>query len=383
MSRDGPPRAVWFETDRISAADPLGADQACLRLPEMNAAADLPALVLALGELLPSHDALALYDVYECLAAMRDIGFFIGSIKRHGREPIEVAPGLEPVLLELGRRTDMIPRDTAHHCTEWNPLGPRERSYTGDPQERCLMDSGRRFLPHLRLALGLCGGLRCLDPGQASFAASLDAVAEELDHFGEAMTDVTTGMTPEFFARTLRPYYESIVVGGTAYTGPAGSGLPLYLVDLAVWASDHRDDVFDEFVRDAAILTVPPWRALVTASAEQASLMTVVTSRLRSVEPEAVPETLRRAAHALIRVLRALLVFRGRHMGMARKAYDEEIRLYPAGSGGGSIDLLRAIVDLNVLNAALVRQLLGIGTLRERPWSVQHDQQSALGGTIP
>jgi hypothetical protein len=363
MSSDGQPRAVWFETERISAADPLGADEACLRLPEMNAAADLPALVSALHELLPSHDDLERWDVYECLAAMRDIGFFLGSIKRHGREPIEVVPGLEPVLLELGCRTDMIPRDTAHHCTEWNPLGPRERSYTGDAQERCLMDSGRLFLPHLRLALALCGKLRHLDPGQASFVASLEALAEELDHFGEAMTNVTTGMTPEFFARTLRPYYESIIVGGTAYTGPAGSGLPLYLVDLAVWASDRRDDVFDEFVRDAALLTVPPWRALVTASAQQASLVTMVTSRLRAVEPDAVPETLQRAAHALIRVLRALMVFRGRHMAMARKAYDEDMRLYPTGSGGGNIELLRAILDLNVLNAALVRQSHGVRTL--------------------
>jgi hypothetical protein len=354
---------VWFETERICGADPLGADQACLRLPDMNAAGDLPALVSALRDLLPSHDDLALYDVHECLAAMRDIGFFLGSIKCHGSEPIDVVPGLEPVLLELGCRTDMIPRDTAHHCTEWNPIGPRERSYTGDLQEKCLMDSCRLFLPHLQLAVALCGKLRYLDPEQPLFVASLEALAEELDQFGVAMTDVTTGMTPKFFARSLRPYYESIIVGGTAYTGPAGSGLPLYLVDLAVWASDHRNDVFDEFVRGAAILTVPPWRALVTASAQQASLVTVVTSRLRAVESHTVPGTLQRAAHALIRVLRALAVFRGKHMGMARKAYQEDMRLYPTGSGGGNIELLRAILDLNVSNAALVRQLHGVGSL--------------------
>jgi hypothetical protein len=46
------------------------------------------------------------------------------------------------------------------------------------------------------------------------------------------------------------------------------------------------------------------------------------------------------------RLLRVIVVFRGRHLTVARRAYHADVRLYDHGSGGASTDLLRQISDL-------------------------------------
>src|SRR5258708_996265 len=217
---------MWFDRERISTIDPLGADEVCRRLPEMNAAADVGAMADTVCAMLPSDTEIASWSLHERLAAMRDLGLFLGSIRRHGCEPVELVPGFEHVLLELGRRTDMI---------------------------------------------------------------------------------------------------------------------PLYLADLALWASDRGDAAFDGFLREALALTVPQWRALVPAWCGRASLVSVVVSALEAAEPDGVPDPLRRSAEALGGALRSLLVFRGRHLGIARKAYHEEMPLLPTGTTRATLDLPPAL----------------------------------------
>jgi monodechloroaminopyrrolnitrin synthase len=45
-------------------------------------------------------------------------------------------------------------------------------------------------------------------------------------------------------------------------------------------------------------------------------------------------------------MLHTVIVFRGRHLDITRRAYQEDLRLYPVGSGGASVNLLRDIIDL-------------------------------------
>ncbi len=107
--------AAEYEASFIRGLGPLGADSVYPQVPEMNRTADTQALTAVLDQILPGPDQLAAMSFHECLAAMRDIGLFLGSLKRHGTQPIDAVSRLEPILLELGRRTDMIPRDTVHH----------------------------------------------------------------------------------------------------------------------------------------------------------------------------------------------------------------------------------------------------------------------------
>lgn len=346
-----------YDRERISALDPLESDTLLSHLPEMNSSADLSTMAHTVRVLLPDIRRLDTYSFEQCLAAMRDLGLLLGSIKRHGMQPITLVPELEPVLLELGRRTDMIPRDTVHHYTEWNPRGQRQRMYTGEPQEEFLMNGARLSLPHLSQAVELCKTLSHLDPTEQLFATTLEALAEQIGFFDQAITEVVEKVTPEFFAQVMRPYYEEVTVGGISYLGPAAAHVPLFLIDLVVWASDHGDPVYDAFLHEATQHTLPHWRALVPLWEQKPSLVTQVNRAFATIQPDEMPpQALRQTTEALFKVLRTLVIFRGKHFGIARKAYHDELRLYELGSGGGSIGLLRTILDLTRQNATIVRQ---------------------------
>jgi len=348
-----------LQIDRVRAIDPLGADGVCARLPEMNLAADVPTLVGALRGLLPDAETLAGFDMEECLAAMRDLGMFLGSIKRHREEPLRLVPEARPVLLELGVRTDLVPRDTVHHYCTWNPVGERQRMYTGDEQENHLQNSVRMVFPHLRVALELCDLLRDLEFADPKFPILVDALNRELRPMVASIDLVVGHVSPRFFARTLRPYFEDVEVGGRSYLGPAAAQVPLWLVDEAVWASDRGERNYLEFLADSVRYSLPRWRELHDGWVGTPSLVTRLVEAYGD-DPSAVERVapaLRASAQSMVAMMRAIIVFRGRHLGIARQAYEEDLRLYPVGSGGASVDLLREIIDLTRENAQLTKMM--------------------------
>ncbi|GIG90428.1 monodechloroaminopyrrolnitrin synthase PrnB family protein [Plantactinospora endophytica] len=343
--------------ENVRTLDPLTADAACQHLRAMNRHADVPAITAALRALVPGTDEVATYSMDECVAAMRDLGMFLGSLKRHGVEPATVVPDVVPVLHELGRRTDMVPRDTVHHYTVWNPPGHRQRMYLGDPQENFLQESVRIVFPDLRGALDLCDVLSDTEPTEPRFADLADRLNDRLGAMVESIDLVVRHVSPLFFARDLRPYFEEITVDGRVLLGPAAAQVPLWLADQVVWASDRGDRDYTEFIRHSVPYSLPRWRDYYDRWTGRRSLVSRLVEAYggsAGARPGQESPALRRSAEALARVLRTVIVFRGRHLGIARQAYEVDVRLYPVGSGGASVDLLRQIIDLTRHNASLV-----------------------------
>jgi hypothetical protein len=332
---------------RIGVLDPLRADEVLAHLPMMNACGDVPALTGTLADLLPSQEFLFRLNTDECVAAMRDLGMFLGSLRRHDVEPVGVVAGLEPVLVELGRRTAMVPRDTVFHYTSWNPVGVRRRLYTGDAEESVLIDSTRITLGPLADAVDLCRRLSEMDVEEMS--GPLCALATHVRSFDESMRMLKGRVTPEYFARIMRPYFQPVRVGGRPYAGPAGSQVPLFLVDIVAWAADRGSPEFTDFHRDATPYLVPAWRNLPERWTRTPSVVTRIAAAMASPSP-----AVEQAGMACADVLRALIEFRGKHVVFARRAYDPTVGLYPNGSGGGTVDLLGTILDLTRANRDLV-----------------------------
>ncbi|MEV6250760.1 monodechloroaminopyrrolnitrin synthase PrnB family protein [Streptomyces sp. NPDC051742] len=350
-------------TEDIRAADPLGADALLAAVPAMNAAADVPALTVALRALLPDLDRAAEWSVDGALAAMRDLGILLGSLKRHGVQPLTAVPEALPVLELLGRRTDMVPRDTVHHYTTWNPVGPRRRSYTGHPTEALLQESVRMVLPGLVAALDDCGRIARLEPYDPGFAAALDRVARHVRAMVDSIDLTVARVPPEYFALTLRPYYEEIEIAGRDYLGPAAAQVPLWLVDLTLWQCDRPDPAYDAFLAEAVPYALPAWRAFHTRHRGGVSAVSKLSAAVSWEGADRLPPSLTASAEALGRVLRVLKTFRARHLGIARKAYSEDVRLYEEGSGGAPVALLRSVLDLTRENETMVRR----ATVRRRP----------------
>ncbi len=347
-----------IDVNLLKTLDPLSADDACLRLRRMNALRDVDALVATMRGLLPDEEQISRFTPLECLSAMRDLGLFLGSIKRHGVEPMDALPEAEPALVSLGLRTDMVPRDTVHHYVAWNPTGPRARTYTDDPMEACLISAARMSLPPLGEAVELCRQLVDLAPRDPAFAEAAFALARALKAMEAAIDVALEQVAPQFFARTMRPYFESVRVAGEVYLGPAAAHVPLSLIDLALWASDHGSSAYEAFWRESQRYALPPWRALYSAWESRPSLV----SRLVAAFDSAPTESLHEGAEALCHALRALVVFRGKHLRIARQAYDDKLRLYPVGSGGGSLDLLNEVLVLTRKNSDLTRRSLSLSS---------------------
>lgn len=349
----GDPR---YRIAEIRAADPLGADALLAALPAMNANADVPALTVALRTLMPDEDRLARFSVTDALAAMRDLGILLGSLKRHGAEPVAAVPEVLPALQELGRRTDMVPRDTVHHYTTWNPLGPRQRMYTGDTMEASLQEAVRMVFPSLVAALGTCTELAGTEPYEPGFALALDRTARHVQSMVDSIDFTVTQVSPVFFATQLRSYFEQIDIAGVDYLGPAAAQVPLWLVDLTLWQSDRSSPAYDAFLEESVQYSLPSWREHFAAQRGATSAVSKLSAAISWEAADQLPPQLAASAVSLARVLRILKTFRARHMIIARKAYSEEVRLYELGSGGAPIELLRAVLGLTRDNETLVRR---------------------------
>ncbi|WP_236246745.1 monodechloroaminopyrrolnitrin synthase PrnB family protein [Streptomyces sp. CC210A] len=358
VCRSNDPAEPRYRIAEIREADPLGADALLAAVPAMNHAADVPALTVALRALVPEPARLARWGVVECLAAMRDLGLLLGSLKRHGTEPVAAVPEVGPVLRELGRRTDMVPRDTVHHYTTWNPLGARRRSYTATDMERHLQDAVRMVFPSLVAALDSCAEVARLEPYDPGFAPALDRTAQHVQSVVDSIDFTVANVTPEFFARVLRPYFEEIDVDGRDYLGPAAAQVPLWLVDLTLWQSDRSDPAYDAFLDESLPYSLPAWRAFHAAHRGSVSAVGKVSAALSWESAHRLPPQLTASALSLARVLRLLKTFRARHIGIARKAYHDDLRLYDNGSGGAPVALLRTVLDLTRDNETLVRRAL-------------------------
>ncbi|MGA5099182.1 monodechloroaminopyrrolnitrin synthase PrnB family protein [Streptomyces lavendulocolor] len=347
-----------YRITEIRDADPLGADALLAALPAMNRDADVPALTVALRTLVPDPDRVAGWCVIEALAAMRDLGMLLGSLKRHGVEPVAAVPEVLPVLEELARRTDMVPRDTVHHYTTWNPLGPRQRMYTGHEMEARLQEAVRMVFPSLVAALDTCDRLARLEPYDPGFALALDRTAQHVQTMVDSIDFTIDHVSPAYFARTLRPYFEEVDVAGRGYLGPAAAQVPLWLVDLTVWQCDRPHPGYDAFLAESVEYSLPSWRAFHAAHRGGVSAVSKLSAALSWETVHRLPPRLVASAHALARVLRILKTFRARHIGIARKAYSDDLRLYDEGSGGAPVALLRSVLDLTRDNETLVRQAI-------------------------
>jgi hypothetical protein len=351
-------RLEELATSGIAGLDPLGADTACSGLPRLNAAKDVGGIAAALRRLLPSPAAMERFTEWDCAAATRDIGVFLGSLKRHGVEPVAAVPEVEVPLVALSVRTQMIPRDTVYHYGPWNPVGARQRMFTGEPEETILIDSVRAAAPALDDALRALSHAFDLSVEDPALACYLARAAHGLGTLIEALDSVRHSLPPAFFARTLRPYFEEVSIAGRAYLGPAAAQLPLYLVDELLWASDNTEDTYGSFRREIGVHGMPDHRALFARCRHRPSLITRIADALRR-GPAVAPGGLRKAAEGVARLLRLLITFRGRHLTLARREYAEAIRLYPVGSGGASVELLEVVLQLTRQCAALVPSCSG------------------------
>src|SRR5262249_48982648 len=151
----------------------------------------------------------------------------LGSLKRHGVEPIDVVPEAEAPLLQMAERTRMVPRETLFHTSVWNERGPRQRTFTGDRNEDILLEATRMGAIGVERILQALLPLLEIPLDSPNFACGCMALAEEVTVMVDAVELCRGEMDPVFFAQVQRPYYEQILLGGKRYSGAAAAALSI------------------------------------------------------------------------------------------------------------------------------------------------------------
>ncbi|RQV56443.1 DUF1864 family protein [Burkholderia cenocepacia] len=350
-------RAIAATHAAVAACDPLQARALVLRLPGLNRRQDVPGIVALLREFLPARGVPSGWGFVEAAAAMRDIGFFLGSLKRHGHEPVDAVPGLEPVLLDLARATDLPPRETLLHVTVWNPAAAdAQRSYTGLRDEAHLLESVRISMAALEAAIALTVELTDVPLRSPAFAQGCDALADYLQKMVDSIVYAYRFISVQVFYDDLRPYYEPIRVDGQSYLGPGAVEMPLFVLEHVLWGAQSDHQGYREFKETYLPYVLPAFRAIYARFAGRPALVDRVLGEAQAARARGEPVEVGLAA--LDRVFEVLLRFRAPHGKLAERAYEVGRSGPTIGSGGYAPSMLGDLLTLTRAARSRVRAAL-------------------------
>lgn len=330
----------------IASLDPIGFDEHVDRLILFNKEGNVKGLVQLLYPLMPFPEEIRKFDYAQCAAAMRDLGMFLGSIKRLGVEPIEAVPELEYVLEELGSKTDLPPRDTLLHYTVWNPDNHRVRTYTGLRDEKELIRSVAMSTHPLLKAIHILMELHRTAFEDERF---VQLCAEVEEHFRQVIDGIVHAkrfVSPEVFAKDLRFYFEPIRFYKSQVIGPGAVEMPMFVFDHLLWSSDCESDAYRSFKVGFLPYILPYLRDVYDSFDARPSL---VTKMCHALEHSKNISLMLNAAKALLKVCNLQKSFRMPHKKLAEEAYaHEDQSLKEKGSGGYAPTILSDIIHLNL-----------------------------------
>jgi len=328
----------------IAGLDPLGADGKLRTLPDLNKAADVAGLRMLMYDLLPTPVQLLSMSYTQCAAAMRDLGFVIGSLKRHGVEPVQQVPELDYVLDVLGRQTNLPPRDTLLHYTCWNPNGLRMRTYTGTTDEYYLIKSVQQATPSLLQAIFTLNTLHDVSPYSNDYGTYCQQANTQFGGMTAGMAKAIRHVSPRYFAEELRLYFDPIDLHGQVWLGPGAVEMPMFVFDHLLWSAGSTDLTFERFQHTYLPYVLPYLRAMYTEHKARPSLVEKMNDALG--QATAFSGTLWQNARLLLALCKQLKKFRLPHLKMAEKSYKEQQHKREKGSGGYSAEVLQHIIML-------------------------------------
>lgn len=347
----------WIDcVEKVQSLDPLSFDKTIADLHELNRKKDLKAIEQMLYNHLPVPDRLDAFSYEESLAAMRDLGIFIGILKRWGVEPVESIPELEYVLLVLQVKTSLPPRDTLIHYTMWNPDGERTRSYTGLHDEIHLINSVKIAYPSLLKSIGILEQLHTEEVESELFSNLCDEVHDLMSAMVNGVVHAKRNVSPALFANELRFYFEPIKVDyNKEYIGPGAVEMPMFVFDHLLWSSDITDKSYNTFKETYLDYNLPLIRDIYWNQAGRSSLVTRVTKSL-----DANPTSgMIKSAESVQKLYTILKSFRMPHRKLANDSYRQgEEHHKKNGSGGYEVGILDFILQLQALRFEPLQEVL-------------------------
>jgi len=300
----------------IAQADPLEADEAMLRLPQLNQQADTQGLREVLEQIVRRAQHLRELNFIHASAAIRDISMVAGSLVRFGIEPAVCVPKFSKLLLHLSAQVDApIPRDSFVDYTSRNPKNRRERTFTPLIEERIFIDALRQGMMALDYCLEaiMCAYASPLSSKEC--ATHFHTASDSFQTMIDSIVQVKKRITPDVFTHYIRPFFEPFKVGDRAYSAPSGAEMSILNIDQIIWGADCDEELYTTYFQANMIRLPAIYQKISRAFAGQKSLMSILKDRLRATSPSSPAE--RESIQALHHFLTKVYSFRMAHYKVA------------------------------------------------------------------
>jgi len=261
----------------VAEMDPLNFDAFALDLPKYNETNDVRTLAGQYENMLATADTLHTPTPFEATAALRDLDFMAGSLLRHKAGNVAESPDAQAVLLRLGEQSNTVPRGTVFTYAAANPNDTsRRRSFTGTHKEELFISAVRQGAHALDIVMD---DLNEIAQGNSS---NLDRANTQMQVMVDSIVEVKRGISPAFFTYEMRPYFDSLTIGGTSYAGAGGAQMQLVGIDRMIWGADSGDNNYQAYYADNVRYLTPEQRTqiddFVTAT-EGKSMLTLIKDR--------------------------------------------------------------------------------------------------------
>lgn len=331
--------ALHREYRAAQAADPLGVDGLLpAELPRLGGAGDRDGLLRLLATLLqraPDPERLAPPEAW---AAIRDLGFVMGAVRRAGLEPAGELPALHAALPGLARRADCLhPRDDVYTLTVANPTGERMRTYSGSPSERAFIAAVGGGIVAMDRCLVELWPLLALPLDSPAFVPAAERAQAAFKEVTRELLGVRSRVDPRWFALEFVRHLEPLEIDGARRHGPSADQSPMLVVDLVLHGAAKRDfrRLFDGLAHH-----LRPWhRELVGAFLAGGGEPIVEQIRRRCAGGRGPGgEAAARSIRAVMALLQAIRSFRYPHRKMAVDSFALRRAEHQIGSGGMTPD---------------------------------------------
>jgi hypothetical protein len=328
----------------VAAQDPLGAAPDIHHLPRLNRAADTGEIARLARRWLTRVDE-SVHDAASASAALRDLGFALASLERHGVD-YRTVDGAEETLLKLGALADEVPRDSVYTYALRNPEDDM-RYFTEVPEEALFIREVRRAGVALRPAVDALAEALPLPVDDARLPELLSTATDGFAAFAQCLLTVKREVTPECFTGELRPYFPPMTVGGDVLYAPGGAQMTPLLVDILLLRPEPGEPLGpwyeDYLVENTGYLPVA-YRAIARDARAHRPLLPRLAGEASSRPESSYTATTLRE---LRRLMQEVLRFRLPHLRLAKA----NMAIRPAGSlgsGGYTTDSLDRLTELTV-----------------------------------
>ena len=332
------------ENQLISDLDPLGADDFFVKdLPALNEIGNPSAIYTFFKPYFYGKQVYGMSRL-EAAAATRDIGMVASSLVRHSVS-IQEFPDLEEFLVMLSVITDEVPADTVTSYGPRNPLNSRMRTFTGEPEEKLFISCVIEGMESLPVAVAALDTAQDLSPTDSEFSRMVDFSANNFSAMIVAITKVIICITPEYFTRKLRPYFEPKIIGGRTYLAPGGAQMPIILVDLALWGGRDNNPQYIRYWNENISYLPPSLRVRAQKIVRSNPLILKVAKELENLKLLKVSqkENIALALGSIDRLIVMLQKFRYPHLKIAEE--NMAIRQKGSvGSGGYDTEVLKLLI---------------------------------------